>query len=87
MSEDKEKPIGLKVREEKITNIIPAKIDCNMMDKKTRQVLLYLIGEDLKRLNSFPNAWVSGAKIELEGIKKGLEMCTIIRSRKGKKKK
>lgn len=77
----------MKVREEKIADITPAKIDCNMMDKKTRQVLLYLVGEDLKRLKRFPSAWVSGAKIELEGIKAGLEMCTIIRSRKGKTKK
>jgi len=82
-SDEKEKPIGLKVREEAIASITVADIDCDMMDKKTRQVLLYLVGQELKKLNTFPTAWVQGSKAELEGIKAGLEMCKVIRSRKG----
>jgi len=80
-----EKPIGLKVRDEKIAGISLANIDCDMMDKKTRQVLLYLVEQEMKKLNTFPSAWVKTSKAELEGIKAGLDMCTVMRSRKGSK--
>lgn len=83
-SQSEEKPIGLKVREETIADIALMKIDCDMMDKKTRQVLLYLVDQEMKKLNTFPNAWVKTSKAELEGIKAGLEMCSVIRSRGSK---
>lgn len=78
-----EKPIGLKAREEKIASIaLAANIDCNMMDAKTRKVLLYLVNQELKKLNSFPSAWVKDSKEELQGIKAGIEMCKAIRGKK-----
>ncbi len=53
-----------------------------MMDKKSRKIVIFLINEELKRYKSYPRAWTEGAVKDLEGIKKGLELCEAIRSRK-----
>ena len=77
-----EKPIGLKVKEEKIANVELPKLDCSMMDKRTRKILVYLVNEELKRYKSYPKSWVGDATADLEGIKAAIEMCETIRSRK-----
>ena len=77
-----EKPIGLKVKEEKIAAVELPKLDCSMMDKKTRKIILFLINEELKRYRSYPKSWTEGAVGDLEGIRKGIELCEAIRSRK-----
>lgn len=77
-----EKPIGVKVKEEKIASVELPKIDCSMMDKKTRKIVVYLINEELKRYRSYPKSWTEGAVADLEGIKKGIELCEAIRSKK-----
>jgi len=85
MSEKSEKdkePIGLKVREEKIQEI--ADIDCNLVDARTRKVLIYLLSQEIKKLSGMPRAWTAKSVAELEGIKAGLEMCKRTQARQNK---
>lgn len=78
-----EKPIGLRVREEKIAEVTVANIDCSMMDARTRQVLLYLVKQEKKKLKTFPTSMAAESMAELEGIEAGLKLCKAIRTRKG----
>lgn len=82
MSENSEndKPIGLRVREEKIAEI--AHIECDMVDARTRKVLLYLVDTEIKKLKGMPQKWSADQLVEMEGIKAGLEMCKKIRTKK-----
>jgi len=75
-----DKPIGLRVREEKIVEI--AHIDCDMVDARTRKVLLYLVNTEIKKLKGMPQKWSADQLVEMEGIKAGLELCKKIRSKK-----
>lgn len=77
-----EKPISLKVKEEKIISVNLPQIDCNMMDARTRKVLVFLIDAELKRNRSYPKEWVDGVNGELTAIKEGLELCTKVRKRR-----
>lgn len=79
------KPIGLEVKEQTILKTSVGEMQCSMMDKRTRQILIYLLNHELKRNKSYPTEWVQDLNEELEIIKKGLEMCNIIQSRKKKK--
>ena len=82
MSQPDEKPISLKVKEEKIVSVNLPQIDCNMMDARTRKVIVFLIDAELKRNRSYPKEWVDGVNGELTAIKEGLEMCTKVRKRR-----
>ena len=81
MSQTNEKPIGLKVKEEQIAAVILPKIDCNLMDARSRKIVIYLIEQELKRYKSYPKAWVEEPMKHLQGIKAGLEMCQKVRKR------
>jgi len=82
VSQPDEKPISLKVKEEKIVSVNLPQIDCNMMDARTRKVIVFLIDAELKRNRSYPKEWVDGVNGELTAIKEGLEMCTKVRKRR-----
>ena len=82
MSQLDEKPISLKVKEEKIVSVNLPLVDCDMMDARTRKVLVFLIDAELKRNRSYPKEWVGGVNGELAAIKEGLEMCTKVRRRR-----
>lgn len=82
MSQSNEQPISLKVKEEKIVSVNLPQIDCDMMDARTRKVLVFLIDAELKRNRSYPKEWAEGVNGELTAIKEGLEMCTRIRKRR-----
>lgn len=77
-----EKPIALKVKEEKIISLNLPKVDCDMMDARTRKILVFLIDAELKRNKSYPKEWSEGVNGELTAIKNGIEMCTKIRKRR-----
>lgn len=77
---ENDKPIALKVREEKIQEI--GDIDCNMIDARTRKVLLYLVDAEIKKLKGMPKKWSADQLVEMEGIKAGLELCKKIRTKK-----
>lgn len=82
MSQPDEKPISLKAKEEKIVSVNLPQIDCDMMDARTRKVIVFLIDAELKRNRSYPKEWVDGVNGELTAIKEGLEMCTKVRKRR-----
>lgn len=82
MAQPDEKPISLKVKEEKIISVNLPQIDCDMMDARTRKVLVFLIEAELKRNRSYPKEWVDGVNGELTAIKEGLELCTKVRKRR-----
>ena len=82
MSQPIEKPVALKVKEEKIISLNLPQINCDMMDARTRKVLVFLIDAELKRNRSYPKEWVDGVNGELTAIKEGLEMCTKVRKRR-----
>ena len=82
MSQPNEKPISLKVKEEKIVSVNLPQVDCDMMDARTRKVLVFLIDAELKRNRSYPKEWVGGVNGELTAIKEGLEMCSKVRKRR-----
>ena len=82
MSQPNEKPVALKVKEEKIISVNLPQIDCDMMDARTRKVIVFLIDAELKRNRSYPKEWVGGVNGELTAIKEGLEMCTKVRKRR-----
>ena len=77
-----EPPISLKVRAEKIVNAQLPVIDCNMMDARSRKIMIYLVEKELKTLKTFPTKWVAPSIRDLEGLKQGLQLCTEIRKRK-----
>ena len=82
VSQPNEKPISLKVKEEKIISLNLPQVDCDMMDARTRKVLVFLIDAELKRNRSYPKEWAEGVNGELTAIKEGLEMCTKVRKRR-----
>jgi len=82
VSQPIEKPVALKVKEEKIISLNLPQINCDMMDARTRKVLVFLIDAELKRNRSYPKEWVDGVNGELTAIKEGLEMCTKVRKRR-----
>jgi hypothetical protein len=82
VSQPNEKPVALKVKEEKIISVNLPQIDCDMMDARTRKVLVFLIDAELKRNRSYPKEWVGGVNGELAAIKEGLEMCSKVRKRR-----
>jgi len=82
VSQPNEKPIALKVKEEKIISLNLPQIDCDMMDARTRKVIVFLIDAELKRNRSYPKEWAEGVNGELTAIKEGLKMCTKVRKRR-----
>ena len=64
-------------------------IDCDCMDVRTRKILLYLVGNELKKLKKFPKAWVEGSTLDLNRVKETLELCDFPRKsgKKGEKVK
>jgi hypothetical protein len=79
--EEPDIPIALKIREEKLAEIAPL-VSCNLMDARTRQVLLHLVNDEIKKLGHIPKKWSQSSLEEMEGIKKGLEMCKEIRAKR-----
>lgn len=79
---DEEEPIALKVRAEKLAEIEPSQIDCEMIDARTRKVLLYLVNQEIKKLTRMPQKFAATQLAEMEGIKAGLNACKRIRTKK-----
>jgi len=69
-------------RNEHIANVALPVIDCDCMDKRSRKVLVYLVNQELKRLKTYPRAWVEGAQFDLEVLKGELQACDL--PKKGK---
>lgn len=77
-----EKPIGLKVKDEQIEAVALPKLECSLMDARSRKIMIYLINQELKRYKSYPKSWVEEPMKYLEGIKAGLETCQKIRAKR-----
>lgn len=70
-------------RNEQIANVELPVIDCDCMDKRSRKVLVYLVNQELKRLKTYPRAWVEGAQFDLELLKGELQACDLPKKGKG----
>lgn len=74
-------------RNEKINEVEIPVIDCDCMDVRTRKVLVYLVNQELKRMKTFPRAWVEGATFDLELLKGQIQACDLPKKPKGERKR
>lgn len=72
---------GKEHRDQKLAEIALPEIDCACMDKRTRKILLYLVGKETKYLSKFPRAMVDGAQYDVAVLKAQLEACALPKSR------
>ena len=78
---------GKEHRDQKLAEIALPELDCACMDKRTRKILLYLIGKETKYLSKFPRAMVDGAEYDIMVLKAQVEACALPKSKaRGPKK-
>ena len=66
-------------RDEEIAQTAVIEVDCSAMDKRTRTVIAYLIDKELKRLKSYPRAWVENQEYELRDLRERISSCKLQR--------
>ena len=54
----------------KITKISEEiQVDCSVMDKRTRKLLIYLVDQEIKKLKGFPKAWVGSSMFDFQELR------------------
>ncbi len=74
-------------RNEKIAEVEIPVLDCDCIDVRTRKVLVYLVDQELKRMKTFPRAWVEGATFDLQLLKGQIQACDLPKKSKGERKR
>ena len=72
-------------RNEKIAEVELPVLDCDCIDKRTRKVLVYLVDQELKKMKTFPRAWVEGATFDLNLLKAQIQSCDLPKKQKGER--
>ncbi len=72
-------------RDEQINQVEIPVLDCACIDVRTRKVLVYLVDQELKRMKTFPRAWVEGATFDLHLLKAQIQSCDLPKKSKGER--
>lgn len=64
---------------------IEIKVDCDVIDRRTRKLLIYLIDKEIKFWKGFPRLWVEDQLYNLNALKEKLLTCDLNKIEKGKK--